>query len=207
MASVVSTLMLVGAMLFVSCATTTAPRSRASGEKTGVPAWDDASMSSVIRSETNAEDDRKVDWRKYRAIPHHVRPNDTTDDTPAGMSRDRMLLGIVDYLGVPYKYGGGTRKGIDCSGFTSLMYASGASVELPRSTVEQYIVGIPVDDGKLKFGDLVFFNTTGRSPSHVGIFLEDELFVHASVTDGVTISSLESTYYRKRYIGARRVMP
>ena len=60
---------------------------------------------------------------------------------------------------------------------------------------------------ELQFGDLVFFNTTGRSPSHVGIYLEDDLFAHASVTYGVTISSLESTYYRKRLVGARRVFP
>jgi cell wall-associated NlpC family hydrolase len=70
----------------------------------------------------------------------------------------------------------------------------------------QYGVGSDVAKPDLQFGDLVFFNTTGRSPSHVGIYIEDDLFAHASVSYGVTISSLESTYYRKRYVGARRVV-
>jgi murein DD-endopeptidase / murein LD-carboxypeptidase len=63
-----------------------------------------------------------------------------------------------------------------------------------------------VEKEQLRFGDLVFFNTTGYAPSHVGIYIEDDLFAHASVTQGVTISSMESTYYRKRFVGARRVV-
>ena len=60
---------------------------------------------------------------------------------------------------------------------------------------------------RLRFGDLVFFNTTGESPSHVGVYIEDDLFAHASVTYGVTISSMESSYYRDRFVGARRIIP
>ena len=79
-------------------------------------------------------------------------------------------------------------------------------MSLPRSARDQFRVGAVVDSDQLEFGDLVFFNTTGRSPSHVGIYLEDDLFAHASVTSGVTISSLESTYYKKRFLGARRLV-
>jgi cell wall-associated NlpC family hydrolase len=124
---------------------------------------------------------------------------------PAGIERDKLLLEAVAYLGVPYVYGGTSRTGMDCSGFTSRVYRDGARIELPRSTTGQYQSGIAVEADSLLFGDLVFFNTTGRSPSHVGIYLEDGLFAHASVSYGVTISSLQSTYYRNRFVGARRV--
>jgi cell wall-associated NlpC family hydrolase len=99
-----------------------------------------------------------------------------------------------------------SKEGIDCSGFASRVYAEATAHLIPRSTTEQFYIGQEVDKGDLQFGDLVFFNTTGRRPSHVGIYIEDDLFAHASVLSGVTISSLESTYYRKRYVGARRMV-
>ena len=161
-----------------------------------------------VRAEERREDDRKVDLvalsRRLSARPRNSERYQNS--TPEGVSRDKMLLEIVDYLGVPYKFGGTSRSGIDCSGFTSVVYRSGALRTLPRSTREQYGSGLSVSGGDLQFGDLVFFNTTGMSPSHVGIYIEDDLFAHASVTYGVTISSLESTYYRKRFLGARRVL-
>jgi cell wall-associated NlpC family hydrolase len=121
------------------------------------------------------------------------------------LNRDKVLLDVVGFLGVPYVYGGNTKEGIDCSGFTAQVYHSAVKKKLPRSAREQYGSGIPVPASRLQFGDLVFFNTTGRVPSHVGIYIEDDLFAHASVTRGVTFSSLESTYYKKRFVGARRV--
>ena len=126
--------------------------------------------------------------------------------TPAGMDRDKVLLEIVSMLGVPYRLGGNTQSGIDCSGFTLRVYTRAVERQIPRVARDQYGVGSGVTKSDLQFGDLVFFNTTGRSPSHVGIYIEDDLFAHASVSYGVTISSLESTYYRKRYVGARRVL-
>jgi cell wall-associated NlpC family hydrolase len=116
------------------------------------------------------------------------------------------LLGVISYLGTPYEYGGNTREGIDCSGFTARVYQSGAETMLPRSAKEQFALGASIAESDLEFGDLVFFNTTGQRPSHVGIYIEDDLFAHASVSQGVTFSSLESTYYRKRFVGARRVV-
>jgi len=118
-----------------------------------------------------------------------------------------LLLDVVSYLGTPYRYGGTTRKGIDCSGFTSKVYASAVDKQLPRSARDQFSVGAPVKKDELEFGDLVFFKTTKRKrPSHVGIYIEDDIFAHASVNKGVTLSSLESTYYKKRFVGARRVV-
>jgi cell wall-associated NlpC family hydrolase len=159
----------------------------------------------TVSAEAEAEDDRKVDIGRMADSLARARTGEIPDDTPAGLSRDRLLLDVISYLGVPYRLGGISKEGIDCSGFTALVFSSAASVALPRSTREQFRVGATVR-GRLRFGDLVFFNTTGRRPSHVGIYLENGLFAHASLREGVTLSSLESTYYRKRYIGARRVV-
>jgi cell wall-associated NlpC family hydrolase len=125
---------------------------------------------------------------------------------PAALDRDRVLLEIVGLLGVPYEYGGSDRAGMDCSAFTEKVYGAALGVPLPRSTSDQFREGREVARERLRFGDLVFFNTTGEVPSHVGIYIEDDLFAHASVSYGVTISSMESPYYRDRFIGARRII-
>ncbi len=161
-----------------------------------------------IKAEEAREDDRKVDVAKV-ASGIRSRPAPTgryTNITPAGLNRDRVLLDVVANLGVPYAYGGRSKEGMDCSGFTSLVYENAAHRALPRTVSGQFRTGKDVDADSLQFGDLVFFDTTGESPSHVGIYLEDDLFAHASVSSGVTISSLESTYFKKRYVGARRVV-
>jgi cell wall-associated NlpC family hydrolase len=88
----------------------------------------------------------------------------------------------------------------------STVFAGGAGLALPRSTRAQFDAGPEVPRPELRFGDLVFFNTTGAVPSHVGIYLEEDLFAHVSLSEGVTFSSLESSYYRKRFVGARRVL-
>lgn len=161
-----------------------------------------------VRAEERREDDHKVDLKELsrRLTARPATSERYQNATPQGMDRDKMLLEIIGYLGVPYDYGGASRAGMDCSGFTSTVYRSGAARSLPRSTSGQYGAGRRISAEELQFGDLVFFNTTGRTPSHVGIYIEDDLFAHASVTYGVTISSLESTYYRKRFVGARRVV-
>ena len=125
---------------------------------------------------------------------------------PDGLNRDHVLLEIVSLLGVPYEYGGAERGGMDCSAFTEAVYGNALRLRLPRSTSDQYREGTEIGRDRLRFGDLVFFNTTGESPSHVGIYIEDDLFAHASVSYGVTISSMESSYYRDRFIGARRII-
>lgn len=121
-------------------------------------------------------------------------------------SREKILFEVIKFLDTPYKYGGNTNNGIDCSGFTKQVFMESISMELPRSAREQYGVGEKISKDDLKFGDLVFFNTRRRSnPGHVGIYLGDNQFVHASLTLGVTVSSLDETYYKKRFVGARRI--
>ena len=156
-----------------------------------------------------AEEERKLDDVKVDAgsfVSAGAPAASGVAVTPAGVDRDRVLLDIVDLLGTPYRYGGMDRDGMDCSGFTSRVYREASLPSLPRSTRDQFKQGRPVQRDSLQFGDLVFFNTTGDSPSHVGVFIEDDVFAHASVSYGVTLSSLHSTYYKERFVGARRVI-
>ncbi len=109
-------------------------------------------------------------------------------------------------MGTPYSGGGSDTGGIDCSGFTARVYREAIGSEIPHSCREQFECGAPVARDKLRFGDLVFFDADGRRLSHVGIYVGDGLFAHASVSLGITVSLLESAYYKKSYAGARRLV-
>lgn len=109
------------------------------------------------------------------------------------------------YRGARYRYGGSARSGFDCSGFTRYVYGR-KGVELPHRAAEQFYRGVPVQKSQLKPGDLVFFQTTRRGISHVGIYAGGGRFIHASSAKGqVRVDSLQSGYYAERFRGARRV--
>ena len=120
--------------------------------------------------------------------------------------REKMLMEIIKYLGTPYKYGGNTKAGMDCSAFTQIIFKDVFNFSLERSARLQYTQGSIIDKGEeLKVGDLVFFNTRKRvKPGHVGIYIGDNLFAHASTKKGVTITALDYDYYSRIYMGARR---
>ena len=122
-------------------------------------------------------------------------------------SREKILMEIIKYLDTPYKYGGNTKNGIDCSAFTKAVYSKALAVDLERSAREQFHEGEAIEDrSELQFGDLIFFNTRRRvKPGHVGIYIGDDLFAHASSRNGVIVSSLDEEYYSRRYMGARRI--
>jgi cell wall-associated NlpC family hydrolase len=101
--------------------------------------------------------------------------------------------------------GGKSKDGVDCATFVALVYENAVGMKLPESSVDQFYRSRVIPRNEAHFGDLVFFNTTGRRGSHVGIYLADQLFAHASVSLGVTISTLESSYYRDRFEGPRRL--
>lgn len=110
-------------------------------------------------------------------------------------------------MGVPYVWGGGTPDGFDCSGFIQYVYVQNG-VSMPRTAAEQYNVGTSITKTQLKPGDLVFFETYKPGPSHVGIYLGGNRFIHASSGGGkVMVSNLTSAYYTEHYIGSRRVLP
>jgi cell wall-associated NlpC family hydrolase len=121
-------------------------------------------------------------------------------------SKDNIALYdlISNWIGTPYRWGQSSRKGTDCSGFVSVIYKEIYGKKLERSSAAILKVNCRKVTNKknLREGDLVFFYTGkfSRTPSHVGIYLKDRKFAHASTTKGVTISSLDEPYYVKRWI-------
>ena len=116
-----------------------------------------------------------------------------------------------DWIGVPYRYGSMARSGTDCSGFTSLLYKNVFNIALQRSSKAQLTdCYTRVKKADLKMGDLLFFVTNGKSMStanisHVGVYVGNNIFVHAA-SKGVTYSSLEEAYYQKTYLTGGRVV-
>ena len=143
-----------------------------------------------------------VDENTYRVLVGREMPEVSRGTS----SIARRLTSIaMQYIGVPYVFGGNSLVyGIDCSAYVQQVYAQ-VGVSLPRTADYQYEVGTPISRGELLPGDAVFFTTYTYGASHVGIYLGDGNFIHASSTRGVTISSLNEHYYSTHYIGARRM--
>lgn len=119
------------------------------------------------------------------------------------VSNFRLFEFIEEWWSVAYRYGGTTKKGIDCSAFSGLLMSSVFGIAVPRTAREQYNSSKKILLTDAKEGDLLFFNTRG-GVSHVGVYLANNYFVHASTSNGVSISSLTDSYYAKRFIGAAR---
>src|SRR5690554_6358808 len=118
--------------------------------------------------------------------------------------RVRRLQQVYDrYEGTPYRYGGTTARGFDCSGFIGQAFQEAFGMELPRTTTALLNQGTPISPRELEPGDLVFFEIRGKE-QHAGIFIGGDDFIHASTSVGVTRSSLTGYYWRDRFTQARR---
>lgn len=127
-------------------------------------------------------------------------------DVPVELLSNRYLYDFIDdWWKTPYRLGGTTKKGIDCSAFVQGLMLSVFGFTLPRTAREQKDATTRVTDEELKEGDLVFFNTR-RGVSHVGVYLHNNRFVHASTSGGVMISSLAEAYWNRRYLGGGRLL-
>ena len=109
-----------------------------------------------------------------------------------------------NWIGIPYRWGGTTRRGIDCSAFVQQYVRQNLGIELPRTTAGQRYEGVSIDKSELMPGDLVFFRRRGIR--HVGVYLSDGEFIHASSSRGVTISRLDSRYWSRHYWMSRRIL-
>ncbi len=144
---------------------------------------------------------------RYRA-GSAVKPREVNQISVQFSTEEYVRFGLIieTYLGKPYAGSSKWEEGLDCSKFTGDVYKSFNRTVLPRQAADQFKEGRDIPRNRLKFGDLVFFNTDGRGISHVGIAVGYNEFVHASSSRGVIISDLSEKYWAKRFAGARRII-
>jgi len=167
-----------------------------------------AAATAAVTAPTNA-----APGTLYGTPPGSSQRVSTGDLAPAPAVRLRSTLlarqavaGAMQYLGTPYVWGGTSRAGVDCSGLVYLVYSPFVP-NLPRLSFDQWGAGIAVDRNDVAPGDLVFFDTDGSGASHVGIYIGDGRFVHASSSARrVVVDNLDEPYYLSHYLGARRVL-
>jgi len=120
-------------------------------------------------------------------------------------SNMKLFHFVYDWIGTPYRFGGSSKKGIDCSAFTKQLYSQVFNLDIKRSSRDIFSMVSPVSKDELKEGDLVFFKIHSRSISHIGIYLGDGRFAHAS-SEGVKVSSLDDAYYSRYFYKGGRVL-
>lgn len=113
---------------------------------------------------------------------------------------------VYDWIGTPYRLGGDTKKGVDCSGFAYQLYDKVFNTVIGSNSRNIFSMVNPVDKEELQEGDLVFFKIKSRSISHVGVYIGDNKFAHASSSRGVMISNLEEPYWRRYYYKGGRLI-
>ena len=152
---------------------------------------------------------RDLRFKKYKELAKSKKKSSSFDSNQA-YQNDRIDLNLElfdfysEWEGVEYRLGGDSKNGIDCSGFIQKAFKEKFDLAIPRTTLEQSSVGKEITKDELKSGDLVFFKT--GEINHVGVYLEDGMFIHASTKIGVTISELDNSYFSKSYWKAQRVI-
>lgn len=141
---------------------------------------------------------------RVKKSAHVVRKSEKTELKDLHIKKE-LKKEIAVWLGTPYRYGGVSKKGVDCSGLVNAIFLEVYEKKIPRSSKEIYAACKHIKTKDLQEGDLVFFNFTGKGISHVGLYLSEGKYVHASSTNGVVISDLDNEYTKKRYVGAGRV--
>lgn len=154
----------------------------------------------VYEADSSAEKSDNTD-RHYAVLT-----NDPSEKSVSKSGNTALITSIYHWLGTPHRDGGTSKRGTDCSYFVQSVYQEAYGIELNRNSRKMYEQDVePVRRSALREGDLVFFNTGGDGISHVGIYLRNNMFVHASSSKGVIVESLSSPYYQKNYAGGGRV--
>ncbi len=123
----------------------------------------------------------------------------------ADIKNEKLYQFINDWYGVKYKYGGKDKAGVDCSGLTAALYLAVYKKTISSNTKDLAGEVKKIRESDLKEGDLVFFNTNGKSISHVGVYLQNHKFVHASTKKGVMISDMNEPYFKQTYVMSGKV--
>jgi cell wall-associated NlpC family hydrolase len=142
--------------------------------------------------------------RPAAAVPAPRRVSSGVEPAPPAPKASAIVKLAKSFLGIPYRWGGSSPRGFDCSGFVSHVLGT-LGIRVPRTTYEMFAQGQPIAREDVQIGDLVFFETLSPGPSHTGIYVGDNTFVHASSgSRKVVITSLDDRYYGPRFRGARR---
>ncbi|MDR2694554.1 MAG: C40 family peptidase [Chitinispirillales bacterium] len=180
------------------------PRSPDFGRQEAVEEGVDSSQSGWEAFEGGAER-HQSDWLTAALREADQGPSGRQEGARVGDSQ-RLRQVINAYMGVPYRYGGTTRRGFDCSGFVSAVYNEVYGIPLKRTSGAMWKDGTPVALSAARPGDLVFFKGgTFGTIDHVGIYMGLTRFAHSSTTSGVIYSNLKETYYARRFAGIRRM--
>ncbi len=140
--------------------------------------------------------------------PKEKQPKTVSTSTHSEAGANEVVLYALGLLNIHYQFGGNNPDaGLDCSGMTAYIYREAVGVKLPHSAIQQSKLGLAVNKNSLAPGDLVFFNTNGKSISHVGVYIGEGKFVHAPSTNGkIKVTKLSDTYFNTRYETARRIL-
>ncbi|MBL7754243.1 MAG: C40 family peptidase [Chitinophagaceae bacterium] len=138
---------------------------------------------------------------------HSTRKSTVQTQTTPNHDSIALRKACQRWLGTPYRYGGFTTEGIDCSGLVCQIYLTLYQQKLPRTSEQLRTVSTPISTAQLTYGDLVFFGSSPQKVSHVGIYLGSGQFVHASSSKGVIISRLSETWYKNHFLGGGRLHP
>ncbi len=126
---------------------------------------------------------------------------------PVSDARQRVIATAAQLVGTPYRFGGTTPAGFDCTGYLAYVFRKAAGVALPRTSIEQIQAGAPLTPSQLQPADLVYFRIDRKKDLHLGLYLGEGRFIHAPSSGGVVnVQSLETGYWRTRFLGARRVL-
>lgn len=161
----------------------------------------------VLPSQRGQDYKKEEKKESTKTVEKKITPStgNTTENSVKKTENSSLKKVAESYLGVRYRYGGTTKKGIDCSGFIWRVFQGVGHKEFQRtSSSELYKMGKKVSRSALQLGDLCFFGP-GRSVNHVGIYMGNNKFIHASSSKGVTYSSLDNVYWKPRLIGFRRL--
>ena len=196
-------------LFFISCTSTKSGIITSKSEAIKKNKYD----ASIAKGETkkvrpNLESKEKIEIKKNITNINTSNEDDIYSDQTNYLI-EQLILAAEDNIGVPYRMGGTSKSGFDCSGFMITTFNK-FDITLPRTSSEMSQTGKPINKNDAKKGDLIFFITNGRSISHVGMIIEvneDEIkFIHASTSSGVIISSLNENYYKNNFAKIKRVI-
>lgn len=161
--------------------------------------------SAVIKFQKNnrLKADGIVNANTYKALGVKSTASTPKATKATAINTAKLVSNSKKYIGVPYVWGGSTPKGFDCSGFLNYVFVETANIKIPRTVSDIYKKGVKVSSPQV--GDLVFFETYKPGASHAGIYIGNSQFIHSSSSKGVSISSMNNSYWKPRYLGAKRL--